>query len=113
MQRSSSGMRGIGRGQASRDGVGAMSDEHQDKPESNQPLVYEIRIRGQLDDKWTDWFEGLTVTLPENGDTLLTGPVADQAALHGLLKKVRDLGMPLVSVIRIDGSRADSSGASD
>lgn len=60
---------------------------------------YHIRIQGQLDGQWTDWFEGLSVTLQENGDTILCGPVADQAALHGLLRKVRDLGMPLVSVI--------------
>ena len=59
---------------------------------------YEIRIKGHLDSQWTDWFDGLSITLEENGDTLLSGPVADQAALHGLLKKVRDLGMPLVSV---------------
>ena len=68
-----------------------------DPPTSNAK-VYEIRLKGQLDSRWTDWFEGLTITLEDNGDTLLTGPVVDQAALHGLLKRVRDLGMPLVSV---------------
>lgn len=63
-----------------------------------QTMVYQIRIKGHLSPQWTDWFEGLTITLEENGTTLLTGPVIDQAALHGLLKKVRDLGMPLLSV---------------
>jgi hypothetical protein len=58
----------------------------------------EIRLKGHLADRWAEWFEGLTITLEEDGDTLLTGPVIDQAALHGMLKKVRDLGMPLVSV---------------
>jgi hypothetical protein len=67
----------------------------------NPPIVYEIRLKGHLDSQWADWFEGLSITLEENGDTLLTGPVVDQAALHGLLKKVRDLGMTLVSVNRV------------
>ena len=61
-------------------------------------MVYQIRIKGHLGSQWTDWFEGLTITPEDNGDTLLTGPVIDQAALHGLLRKVRDLGMPLLSV---------------
>jgi hypothetical protein len=67
------------------------------KNDANHPLVYQI-IKGHLGPQWTDWFEGLVITQEENGDTLLTGPVVDQAALHGLLKKVRDLGMPLLSV---------------
>ena len=68
----------------------------------DQPIVYQIRIKGHLDRRWTDWFEGLTITLEDNGDTLLTGPVEDQAALHGLLRKVRDLGMPLISATRVE-----------
>ena len=65
------------------------------------PGLYEIRIEGHLDHRWAAWFDGLTITLDDNGDTLLTGPVVDQAALYGLLRKVRDLGMPLVSVRRV------------
>jgi len=65
-------------------------------------MVYQIRIEGHLGRQWTHWFGGLTITLEEDGDTILTGPVVDQAALHGLLKKVRDLGMPLVSVMRLE-----------
>ena len=73
-------------------------------------MVYQIRIKGQLDSQWTDWFEGLTITLEEDGDTLLTGPVVDQAALHGLLKKVRDLGLPLVSVSPVEPGPSPSLG---
>ena len=70
---------------------------------------YQITVKGHLDNRWADWFEGLTITLEDNGETLLTGPVVDQAALHGLLKKVRDLGMPLVSVNRGKPGQADVS----
>ncbi len=66
-----------------------------------QPMVYQIRIKGHLGPQWADWFGGLAITLEDNGDTLLTCPVVDQAALHGLLRKVRDLGMPLISAIRV------------
>ena len=79
-----------------------MSNELEPKPIPSQPVVYQIRLKGYLGSQWTDWFEGLTITLEEDGDTLLTGPVIDQAALHGLLKKVRDLGMPLVSVCQVE-----------
>jgi len=72
-------------------------------------MVYEIKIEGHLGYEWADWFEGLTVALEDNGETLLTGPVIDQAALYGLLKKVRDLAMPLVSVIRVKPVEADVS----
>ena len=71
------------------------------KPTTNT-AYYEIRLKGHLDDRWAEWFEGLTITQEDNGDTLLTGPVIDQAALHGLLKKVRDLGLPLLSVSPIE-----------
>ena len=74
-----------------------------------EPGNYEIRIKGHLDDKWADRFEGLTITLEEDGDTLLTGPVIDQAALHGLLKKVRDLGLPLLSISPVEPGQADQS----
>jgi hypothetical protein len=73
-------------------------------------MVYQIRIKGHLGPQWTDWFGGLTITLEDNGDTLLTGPVVDQAALHGLLKKVRDLGMPLVSVSPVEPGPSTTSG---
>lgn len=73
----------------------------------HEPGHYEIRIKGHLDNRWENWFEGLTVTLEDNGETRLTGPVMDQAALHGLLRKVRDLGMPLISVKRIEPGQTD------
>ncbi|HEY84182.1 MAG TPA: hypothetical protein G4N96_03585 [Chloroflexi bacterium] len=72
-------------------------------------MVYQIRLKGHLGRQWTDWFEVLTITLEENGETLLTGPVVDQAALHGLLRKVRDLGMPLLSVNRVKPGQAGAS----
>jgi hypothetical protein len=86
-----------------------MSNESDPKTELGQPIVYQIRLQGHLGRRWTDWFGGLTITLEEDGDTLLTGPLVDQAALHGLLKKVRDLGMPLISVNRAGLSQADAA----
>lgn len=70
-------------------------------------LIYQIRLKGHLGSQWTDWFEGLTIRLEDNGDTLLTGPVADQAALHGLLKKVRDVGLTLISVNQVQHSAGE------
>jgi hypothetical protein len=64
-------------------------------------MNYLIRIKGQLGPQWAGWFEDMAVTLDDNGDTLLTGPVVDQAALYGLLRRVRDVGLPLLSVTRI------------
>ena len=75
-----------------------MCKTHASTKDHYEPGLYEIRLKGHLGSQWTDWFEGLTITLEEDGDTLITGPVIDQAALHGLLKRVRDLGMSLVSV---------------
>jgi hypothetical protein len=86
-----------------------IKNHHQPKPTPSQTVVYQIRLKGHLGHQWTDWFEGLAITLEEDGDTLLTGPVIDQAALHGLLKKVRDLGLPLVSVCPIEAGQADGS----
>lgn len=74
-------------------------------------MVYQIRIKGHLSIQWADWFGGLSITLEDNGDTLVTGPVIDQAALHGLLRKVRDLGMPLLSIMRMDLNHADAPDA--
>ena len=71
-------------------------------------MIYQIRIKGHLGHQWTDWFKGMTITLEESGETLLTGPVTDQAALHGLLKKVRDLGLPLISVNRVESRQVDA-----
>jgi hypothetical protein len=81
-----------------------MSNKCNPESDAGQPIVYQIRIKGHLGHQRTDWFDGLTITLETNGDTLLTGPVIDQAELHGLRKKVRDLGIPLLSVNVIEGS---------
>jgi hypothetical protein len=86
-----------------------MSNKLNSQIDSSQPMTYQIEIQGHLGLQWTDWFGGVTITLEENGNTLLTSPVIDQAALHGLLKKVRDLGMPLVSLIRVIPVKADGS----
>jgi hypothetical protein len=88
-----------------------MADKRSFTSNPEAPQIYRIRLKGHLGRQWTDWFDGMAITLEDNGDTLLTGPVADQAALHGLLKKVRDLGVPLISVIPIP-SQADEPDAS-
>lgn len=86
-----------------------MLNETNGKMEPDQPQVYQVRLQGHLGDQWTNWFEGLTITLEENGQTVLTGSVADQSALYGLLKKVRDLGISLVSVNRVEPSHANTA----
>jgi hypothetical protein len=76
----------------------SMNEPHALPEYHNESGLYEIRLKGHLDDRWADWLMYMTITLEDNGNTLLICPVADQAALHGLLKRVRDLGMPLLSV---------------
>ena len=78
-----------------------MPNELQSTPDLSEPLIYQIRLKGQLGSEWAEWFGGLTITLADNGETLLTGPVIDQAALYGVLKRIRDLGLPLISVNRV------------
>ena len=73
-----------------------------DETPPSQSDHYEIRVKGHLDPKWSEWFEGLTVTAVESGDTVLSGPIVDQAALHGLLARIRDLNLTLISVVRVD-----------
>jgi hypothetical protein len=85
-----------------------MSSKRCPKMDPSEPMIYQIRIKGHLGCGWADWFDDLTITLEGNGDTMLTGPVVDQAALHGLLKKVRDLGTPLVSVNCIEPGQAEA-----
>ena len=86
-----------------------MANERNPNTDPRQPMIYQIRIKGHLGGQWTDWFGGLSIKMEDNGDTLLTGLVVDQAALHGLLKKVRDLGTPLLAVMRIGAHHADTS----
>jgi len=79
----------------------------QERGAARQPVSYEIRLQGHLGPEWSEWFGGMRVILLDQGDTILTGPVVDQAALHGLLARVRDLGIPLVSVRRLGAEPTD------
>ena len=85
-----------------------MSNKPSSKPKPDQPMIYHIRIEGHLGSHWSDWFEGLAITVEDDGSTLLSGPVIDDAALHGLLKKVRDSGMRLLSVNRIESEQVET-----
>ncbi len=85
-----------------------MSNTIRSHSKLGQPKIYQIRIMGHLGPQWSDWFEGMTITPQDNGDTCVTGPVIDQSALHGLLRKVRDLGLPLLSIMRSDANEHDA-----
>jgi hypothetical protein len=85
-----------------------MANERNPNTDPRQPIIYQIRVQGHLGSEWTDWFGGLSITLEDTGETLLRGPVVDQAALHGLLRKVRDLGLPLLSVNRLQTGQPDT-----
>lgn len=83
-----------------------MADKQQAQPNWDEPQIYRIHVRGRLGAEWSAWFDGMAITWDDD-DTLLTGPVADQAALHGLLRRVRDLGIPLISVVRLTSADRD------
>ena len=76
-----------------------------EEPKEYAPTIYEIKIKGRLDDRWTEWFEGLAFTHESDGTTTIYGPLTDQSALHGLLNRIRDLGLPLLSVQRVSPNR--------
>ncbi|HEU0296014.1 MAG TPA: hypothetical protein VFR47_24960 [Anaerolineales bacterium] len=86
-----------------------MTSEQRSNPDGNRPMVYQIRLKGHLSQQRMDWFEGLTITLEKDGNTLLIGPVIDQSALHGILKKIRDLGMPLLLVNSVGAGPQDTA----
>ena len=90
-----------------------MSATHALTEDYEEPWLYEIRLKGHLDDRWASWFDGLTITPLPNETTVISGPVVDQAALYGLLRKVRDLGVPLLSVTCVRPDQADTSNVKD
>lgn len=87
-----------------------MSDDSSVENNAGQPVVYQIRLKGHLSVHWADWFDGLAIRLEENGDSVLTGPLVDQAALYGLLRRVRDLGLPLLSVTQVKANQSGETG---
>lgn len=86
-----------------------MSNEQSLGHDPDVPKIFQIKIKGHLGQQWASWFDGLTIALEEDGNTLLSGPIADQSALHGILKKIRNLGMPLLSVNTIDPDQASKA----
>jgi len=88
-----------------------MENEHEAGHKVDRLMIYQIKLKGHLSDQWMNLFEGLSVTLQEDGNSLLTGPVTDQSALYGILRKVRDLGMPLLSVTFVDANPAGNQTA--
>ena len=90
-----------------------MANTRNPPTDPGEPLVYQIRIKGHLDPHWSSWFEGLAITLEDNGETVLTGPLVDQAALHGSMRKMRDLGIPLLSVVCVKAGQAATSEGTD
>ena len=83
-----------------------MTERHALTPDRPEAGRYEIRLTGRLDAHWGAWFDGLTVSQDSDGTTVISGPIADQSALHGVLQRVRDLGLPLVSVTRVDADQS-------
>ena len=90
-----------------------MASTRERQPDPGHPITCQIRVAGHLSQRWADWFEGLSITLEDSGETLLSGPVTDQATLHGLLKRVRDLGIPLLSVVCFKAGRAEPAEVSE
>ena len=88
-----------------------MTDQRTPTPDRPEAGRYEIRLMGRLDAHWAAWFDGLTVDHERDGTTVISGPIADQAALHGVLQRVRDLGLPLLSVTRLESSPTARTGS--
>ncbi|MBA3468674.1 MAG: hypothetical protein H0T53_03420 [Herpetosiphonaceae bacterium] len=88
-----------------------MTNDHLPTNDSGESVIYQLRVKGHLGAQWGAWFGGMSVIPGENGETILVGQIADQAALYGVLRKVRDLGLPLVGVSPIKPSSADTSDA--
>ena len=87
-----------------------MSETHTPSGDRHEPGQYEIRLKGHLDARWSAWFDGMSLTQDSDGTTVLRGTVVDQAALHGLLQRVRDIGLPLVSITHVDSKQANGRG---